>query len=226
MAGLKDLSETYVTSETLDDECAKWMAEIAPYRWRETEPVDRDAIALLVVDMTKPFIDEGRPLATPNARAILPRVAELIDVFRKVKRPVLWTCQGHHSVEHDRGKRLADWWKTPILEGTDDVEPATGLEIAEGEKVIIKRRYGGFYQTDLELTLRNLEVRQIVICGAFTHVCPFATAFDAFARDLCVYYPADATATLNRELHLAALKTVAGWCGYVVTARQLVAELS
>ena len=97
---------------------------------------------------------------------------------------------------------------------------------AEGEKVIIKRRYSGFYQTDLELTLRNLEVTQIVIAGVFTHICPFTTAFDAFARDLCVYYPADATATMNRELHVAALKIVAGWCGYVVTTRNIVAELS
>ena len=225
MAGPKEFSETYVTPGTLDDECAKWMKEIAPYRWREVEAVEKNAIALLVVDMTKPFVDRG-PLATPNARAVLPRVAELIEAFRKAGRPVLWTCQGHHSVEHDRGKRLASWWKTPILEGTDDVEPAAGLEIAEGEKVIFKRRYSGFYQTDLELTLRNLDVTQVVIAGVFTHICPFATAFDAFERDLCVYYPADATATVNRELHLAALKIVAGWCGYVVRAEDIVKALS
>ncbi len=226
MPGPEEFSETYVTTETLDDECAKWMEELAPYRWRDVEGVEKDAVALIVVDMTKPFLDEGRPMASANGRAILPRVAELIDAFRKAKRPVLWIVQGHHSVEHDRGKRLANWWKTPILEGTDDVEPATGLEIAKGEKVIIKRRYSGFYQTDLELTLRNLEVTQIVIAGVFTHVCPFATAFDAFARDLCVYYPADATATVNRELHLSALKIIAGWCGYVVRTKDIINALS
>ncbi|HUW55800.1 MAG TPA: isochorismatase family cysteine hydrolase [Planctomycetota bacterium] len=225
MPGPKDFSETYVTPETLDAECAKWMAEIAPYRWREVEAVERDAVALVVVDMTRPFVDDG-PLATPNARAVLPRVAELVDAFRMAERPVLWTCQGHHSVEHDRGKRMADWWPTPILEGTDDVELASGLEAAPGEKVIMKRRYSGFYQTDLELTLRNLSVKQVVICGVFTHICPFATAFDAFERDLCVYYPADATASLNRELHVTALKIVAGWCGYVVRARDIISELA
>jgi len=226
MPGLKDFSEEYVTAETLDAECARWMKEVAPYCRREVEPVDPGAVALLVVDMTKPFVDEGRPMSTPNARAILPRVRGLLEAFRAAGRPVLWLVQGHHSVEHDRGKRLSSWWPRPILEGTDDVEPAAGLEAADGEKVIIKRRYSGFYQTDLELTLRNLEVRQVVIAGVFSHVCPFATAFDAFERDLCVYYPADATATVNRELHVAALKIVAGWCGYVVTARDIIRQLT
>jgi len=113
-----------------------------------------------------------------------------------------------------------------MLEGTDDVELAAGLEAAEGEKVIIKRRYSAFYETDLELTLRNLGVKQVVLAGTLTNVCPFATAFDAFERDLCVYYPADATAALNRELHLAALKTIAGWCGYVVRTSDIVHALS
>jgi ureidoacrylate peracid hydrolase len=226
VAGLRDITETYVTLQTLDAECARWMEEIAPYRWREVERVERDAVALLVVDMTRPFIDEGRPMATANGRAIVPRVAQLVEAFRKAKRPVLWIVQGHHSVEHDRGKRLASWWTTPVLEGTGDVEPAAGLNVADGEKVIVKRRYSGFYQTDLELTLRNLEARQVVICGIFTHVCPFATALDAFERDYAVFYPADATAGVNRELHVSALKMIAGWCGYVVRVSDIVKGLA
>ena len=226
MTGPRDFTETYVTSETLATECAGWMEETAPYRWREVEPVEPDAIALLVVDMTRPFIDEGRPMATPNGRAILPRVAQLVDACRTAGRPVLWIVQGHHSVEHDRGKHLASWWTTPILEGTSDVEIASGLDAAGGEKVIIKRRYSGFYQTDLELTLRNLEVSQLVICGVFSHICPFATALDAFERDFTVYYPADATATVNRELHVSALKTIAGWCGHVVRAKDITGGLA
>ena len=226
MAGPKDFAETYVTADTLDRELTAWMEEIAPYCWREVEPFERDRIALLVVDMSKPFVDQGRPLASANARAVLPRIAELVDAFRQASRPVLWIVQGHHSVEHDRGPRLSSWWPTPVIEGTDDVEMATGLEAADGEKVILKRRYSGFYQTDLEVTLRCLGIGQVVICGVFTHVCPFSTAFDAFQRDLCVYYPPDATASLNRDLHVAALRTIAGWCGYVVPAKEIVTALA
>ena len=185
----------------------------------------REAAALLVVDMTKPFVDAGRPMATANAQAVLPRIRELVAAFRAAGRPVLWIVQGHHSVAHDRGRRLAAWWPAPILEGTDDVAMAAGLEPVPGEKVILKRRYSGFYETDLDLTLRCLEVKQVVICGIFSHVCPLATAFDAFSRDYVVYFPADATAGLNRRLHVSALSMIAGWCGYVVPAGEIIRAL-
>lgn len=219
------MKERYVTAGTLDAELERWMAEVAPYQWRPVKPLERAAAALLVVDMNRPFVEEGYPLAAPSAPAIVARLAELVDAFREAERPVLWIVQGHHSLEHDRGGHLVGWWPTMLQEGSPDVELATGLRAAAGEKVIVKRRYSAFYQTDLELTLRCLGVRQVVVAGVLTHVCPFATAFDAFMRDLDVYYPADCTAAPNRALHVGALQTVAGWCGAVVRSRDLVARL-
>jgi nicotinamidase-related amidase len=226
LAGPEDIAETYVTPENIDEELRGWMEEVRPYRWRKIDPVCRNDAGLLVVDMTKPFVeDPRRPLCSPNARAIVRRVAGVVDAFRAAGRPVIWIVQGHHSVEHDRGEHLSSWWFLPLLEGTDDVEMASGLEVMS-DKVIVKRRYSGFYQTDLECTLRCLAVRQVVICGVLTHVCPHATAVDAFMRDFTVYYPADCTASLNRTLHVTALQSVAGWCGHIVSAREIVKWLS
>jgi ureidoacrylate peracid hydrolase len=226
MAGPKDFAASYVTAQTLDAELADWMKAIAPFCWRAVEPVQPGRVALLVVDMNRPFVDDGRPLSSPNARAVLPRIRELVEAFRAANRPVLWIVQGHHSVAHDRGGRLASWWPSPIMEGTTDVELAQGLAARGDEKIILKRRYSGFYQTDLELTLRCLGIEQVVICGVLSHVCPLFTAADAFSRDLCVFYPPDATASLNRELHLSALRIVAGWLGHVTPARQIIAALA
>ena len=226
MPGPQEFAETYVTAETLEKELAGWMKEIRPYQWRQTEAFGKEVAALLVIDMTRPFMEGNDLLASPNALAIVPHIATLVDAFRTASRPVLWIVQGHHSLEHDRGKRLSSWWPLPILEGTSDVEMAAGLEAMAGEKIIVKRRYSGFYQTDLECTLRCLDIEQLVICGVMTHVCPYATAFDAFSRDFCVYYPADCTASVNRDLHVAALQSVAGWCGYVVPARDIIERLS
>jgi len=226
MPGPQDLAETYVTAETLDDEVEGWLAEIRACQWREVGRFRAESAALLVVDMTRPFVEEGQPLASPNARAIVPRVAELVEGFRAARRPVLWIVQGHHSVEYDRGAHLSSWWPAPLLEGAGDTEMASGLAAAAGEKVIVKRRYSGFYQTDLECTLRCLEIGQVVICGVLTNVCPCATAFDAFMRDFRIYWPADGTASLNRELHVSGLRTVAGWCGHVVRARDVIGWLA
>jgi ureidoacrylate peracid hydrolase len=220
------LIEPYVTRETLDADVDGWMAEVAPYQFRRVEPIRREGAALLVVDMTRPFVAEGGALASPAARIILPRVRMLVEAFRAAGRPVIWLMQGHHSAAHDRGGLLSRWWPVPILEGGADVEPAAGLEAAQGEKVILKRRYSGFLQTDLDLTLRCLEVTDVVVSGVLTNVCPLATALDAFMRGYMVYCPADGTASLNRELHVGALKTVAGWCGHVVRASEIAAWLA
>jgi ureidoacrylate peracid hydrolase len=224
--GLEEVAESYVKEDSLNEELGKWLAEIEPYRFRQPERIVPERIALIVVDMTKPFVDSDRPLASPNSQVIVPRVGQLAETFRQAARPVLWVVQGHHSVAHDRGDHLASWWPLPLLEGTEDVEMAEGLEVRPGEKVIVKRRYSGFYQTDLELTLRNLGISQIVICGVLTNVCPYATAFDAFVRDFLVYYPADCTASLNRELHVTALKNIATWCGHVVPSREIISQLT
>lgn len=221
MPGIQDIAETYVTADTLQEQLDGWMAEVRPYQWRETVPLTSDKAALLVVDMTKAFVDQDRPLASPNARAVVGVVADLVDAFRDAGRPVIWLVQGHHSVPHDRGEHLAAWWPLPIMEGTDDVEMATGLD-PKDEKVIIKRRYSGFYQTDLELTLRCQDVCQVVVCGVLTHVCPYTTAVDAFFRDFAVYYPADGTASINRALHVAALQSMAGWAGTVVRSQDII----
>jgi nicotinamidase-related amidase len=222
MPGMADIGRTYVEPGNIDARLEEWMAEVAPYQWRPVPPLEARAAALLVVDMTRPFVDEGRPLASPNALAVLPRVAALAAAFRAGRRPVLWLVQGHHAVSHDRAGILAEWWPTPILEGTPDVEMADGLAAAPGEKVIVKRRYDGFLGTDLELTLRTLGVASVAVCGVLTNVCPFATAMGAFMRGFRVYYPADATAAANRDLHVDALRTAAGWFAHVVRAADLV----
>ena len=222
MTAMQDIAECYVSPGALDEQLEGWMREVRPYQWRPTTPLQMNGAALLVVDMTRPFVDDtSRPLCSPNARAILGRVACLVDRFRSLGRPVIWLIQGHHSVPTDRGDHLSAWWPIPLIEGTRDVEMAEGLDPRD-DKIIMKRRYGGFYQTDLECTLRCLKVTQVVICGVLTHVCPLTTAIEAFMRDLTVYYPADCLASINRALHVSALQSVAGWYGYVVRSQDIV----
>ena len=82
MAGIQDIVEQYITADTLAEKTALWIEEIAAYRWREIEWVDSAETALLVVDMTRPFVDASRPLSSPNAEVILPRVRQLLEAFR------------------------------------------------------------------------------------------------------------------------------------------------
>ena len=47
--------------------------------------------ALLVVDMQRGFVEPGEAMEVPPAREVIPRIRELIDLFRSKRRPVVFT---------------------------------------------------------------------------------------------------------------------------------------
>ncbi len=217
---LDAIGEQYVSSETLDSKTSSYLRELAPYSQRKLEFLPGEA-ALVLVDFQRCFLDPGHQLFSSNTRAVLPRAVELATYFRASKRPVLFTLQKNEGLEIDRGPVLRHWWPSVPLEGSPETEPVDELAPLPGEKVIPKRRYSGFYSTDLELTLRSMGVSQVVVAGVFTNVCVEATVRDAFMRDFLVFLPADTTAAHNEQLHLGSLRTMAMWFASVCRARDL-----
>ena len=63
----------------------------------------------------------------------------------------------------------------------------------EDYMVTTKKRLSAFYPTDLELLLRNLGIRRVVLTGCMTDCCVINTAFDAANRDFRVVVPRDLT---------------------------------
>ncbi len=207
--------ETYITPDTLDARCAEWLAAISDWNFRERH-IDAAASALIVVDMQRAFLDPEFPLSCENSRVVVPRVKALVEAYRSMDRPVIYLQNMNKAVDIDRGEQLSEWWPAAMLEGSPGVEITGELAPLAIDKVIPKRRYGGFHGTDLDLTLRVMNVRDVVICGVVTNVCPETTAREAFMHDYRVFFAADATATLTEEMHVASLRTLAGWFAKVV----------
>lgn len=73
---------------------------------------------------------------------------------------------------------IRDTWNTDIV---DELKPQAD------DIVIYKHRFSGFYQTDLDATLKKLGIKHLIITGCTTSVCVEATVRDAMFRDyLCV----------------------------------------
>jgi len=222
---LERVHETYLTRENLASKTADHLRLIAPYNQREIQ-FRIDSAALVVVDMQRCFIQPGYPLYSPNGAAILPNVKILIKHFRKHKRPVVFALQQNKGEFIDRGDVLRLWWPRVPLEGSRETGLAGGIKPLPKEKVVPKRRYSAFYATDLELSLRTMKVSQVVVAGLFTNVCVEATVRDAFMRDFFVFLPADACSSLNEELHLGSLRTIALWFAKVLTVEDLIGRTS
>jgi biuret amidohydrolase len=87
-----------------------------------------------------------------------------------------------------------------------------------------KKRLSGFYPTDLEFLLRNLDVDNVVLTGTFTDACVLSTAFDAANRDFRVLVPRDIVAGYSAEAENAALIIISLHLGLVVDSDALVNE--
>jgi nicotinamidase-related amidase len=207
--------EPYVTIENIESKTQAWLEHILPYNQHEMQ-LNIAASVLLVVDMQLFFLDPASPTFTCGGAAILPTVKRLMDSFRRASRPVIFTRHVHHPGNMDSGI-MGWWWEGKCLEGSPESEIHPELVPMPGEKVVFKHRYSAFYNTDLETVLRCLKAEDIVISGIMTNMCCESTARDAYYRDYRVFLPADGTASISEEMHLASLLNLAFGFAYVTT---------
>ncbi len=158
--------------------------------------------ALLIIDMLNDFVDEEGALYTGEAgREIIPVVAKVLEKARNEQWPVIYLCDQH-------AKDDSEFKMFPLhcLAGTDGGEICPELAPLEGEYIIPKRRYSGFYGTDLDLTLRELGVDELVLTGVCTNICVLYTTADARMRNYTVKVIKDGVASFGQEAHEFALR--------------------
>jgi len=171
--------------------------------------------ATLVIDMQNDFVADGGvlPRAGLNnaaAKAIVPRVRELVEWSRAAGLPVLWVKMIWHRDE-DVGV-LAE--RSPFLRheglraGTWGAELVAGLTAAPGEPVVEKRRFSAFFGTGIDDRLRALTVTGLLVAGVRTDFCVESTVRDAFFRDYRVLVVRDCVAGYVAELHDHSLRVM------------------
>jgi ureidoacrylate peracid hydrolase len=219
----EDRLEPYVTPHNIAGKTKQWLAAIGAvntHRMRLHVPKS----ALLVVDMQRFFADPAGKGYLPCTKAIMPNVLRLQRVFRKARRPVIYTRHAHHPQMLDAGV-MARWWKENIVEGTPESEIIAELAPRPSEKVVTKHRYSAFYDTDLQTVLRSLRIEDLVICGVMTNMCVESTARDAYFRDYHTFLPADATGAPTEEMHRASLLNLAYGFSWVTTTAAISRQL-
>ena len=86
------------------------------------------------------------------------------------------------------------------------------------EPIVVKKRYSGFYMTDLEMVLRGFGIETIFLMGVNTNNCCLHTTFDAQARDFGVVILEDACGSMNGQAyHESAIKQIEAALGWVIS---------
>lgn len=170
-----------------------------------------DKPAILVVDMLNDFVTGA--LTCERGRAIVPATASLLDAARAAGVPVIF-CNDAHRPGIDRELEI---WGDHAIVGTEGAEVIPELNLCEKDYVVPKRRYSGFFQTDLDILLKELGVKTVVMTGLHAHMCVRHTSADAFCLGYDVVVAKEATDSFTEEDYLnglAYLKTCYGADAY------------
>ncbi|MDR2493118.1 MAG: cysteine hydrolase [Coriobacteriales bacterium] len=161
--------------------------------------------AVIVVDMLNDFVTGS--LACKRAERIIPPLVRLISAAREAGVPVVYTNDSHlKGIDHE----LALWGEH-AMRGSAGAEVIPELAPCELDYVILKRRYSGFFQTDLNILLKELGVTDLVLAGLHTHMCVRHTAADAYMWGYRLIVPTDGTDAFTEDDYgsgLAYLKSV------------------
>jgi ureidoacrylate peracid hydrolase len=193
------------------------------HRHDERISLDTRRAAVLVVDMINEFCKPGGKMVLPGYERLVPQQLAVIAAARNAGVPVVWIHDAHRpNVRRDR-----EWVKrTPhSVEGTWATEIIADLGARTEEIHVIKRRYSAFFQTDLDMTLKDLMVDQLIVFGVVTNICVRSTVHDAFFNGYEVVVPQDCCAATGPREQESSLYDIATHFGVVSDSAAVVAAL-
>ncbi|QEL21630.1 cysteine hydrolase [Bosea sp. F3-2] len=197
--------------------------------------------ALLMIDMQRDFLEPGgfgEALGNDvsRLRAAIAPCRALLDMAREAGLFVIHTREGHRADLSDAPSAKLE--RSPpekrigacgpmgriLVRGEPGHDIVPELAPLPGEPVIDKPGKGAFYQTDLELMLRNRSIASLVVAGVTTEVCVHTTIREANDRGYRCLVPGDACASYFAEFHEVGLRMIAaqgGIFGSVTTSAEI-----
>ena len=154
----------------------------------------------------------------------IPNMQRLQATCRKVGVEVIYTTI--ESLTLDGRDRSLDYKITGfnVPKGSWDGRVIDEIAPIGDEIVFPKSSSSVFVSTHIDYVLRNLGVKQLVLCGLLTDQCVESAIRDACDLGYLVTQVTDACATETQARHDNSIETVKGYCRQVTT-NELISEL-
>lgn len=185
-------------------------------RTEQTVDFKPQSCAILVVDMLNDFFKEGGAMVLEGGDILYEPIEQLTSMARGLKMPVFWLNQTLRPDDSLFKKRVVH-----CLEGSWGVGVVDDLTVADSDIVVPKRRYSGFFQTSLDLYLRERDVQQVIVTGVVTNICVRSTVNDAFFLGYDVFVPEECVMATSDQLQQAHLYDIDTHYGTVLSLDKL-----
>lgn len=184
---------------------------------------DPKRTAVVVIDLQKGIV--GRNGAPHNTVDVVKNVQRLLRAGRAAGMLPVLVHVGGAADGSDRLAPLADQAMRAGSLPPDWSELIPELERTPSDIVILKRQWGAFYGTDLDLQLRRRGRDTILLCGIATEFGVESTARDAYERGYAQVFVSDAMTGLSAASHEDALTRIFPRIGLVRTSDEVLKHL-
>lgn len=171
------------------------------YPTADTEKAD---VAVIVIDMQNDFVDPKGVLCVAGAKATIPAIQDLVKYGRNNKWKIVYIVREHRTsgldVDAPRVPLFVDGKPGYCVPGTWGGAIVDGLTPEKDDLVVAKFRNSAFFNTQLDLILRRLGVKTVVLAGTQYPNCVRGTANDAMSYDYETVVCTDACSAKTPEV--------------------------
>jgi ureidoacrylate peracid hydrolase len=221
------------------------------------EPITTDPArtGVIVVDMENDFAAKGgmfdrAGIDISEAQKAIAPIATVLAAARQARMKIVYLKMGYRpdlsdlgeadSVNRTRHLKLlvGQNIQAPngresrvLIRDTWDTDIVPELKPEPDDVVIYKTRFSGFYNTDLDATLKKFGIKYLIVTGVTTSICVESTVRDAMFRDyLCVLLRDCMSEPIGHDLqrtnHEASLLNAEALLGWVSDSEQFMKALS
>ena len=196
--------------------------------------MDLKRTALLVIDMQNAFVSKGGmfDLSGKDMDYIAQTITPNRNIIRAAREKGVKVVYAVHRISADmketgpmsRFSMTPERLKNPeirngsILEGTWGTEIIEELKPLEDEMVIVKRRFGAFTGTELDMMLRTFDIRYLIFTGVATNVCVETSLREASQLQYLPVLVSDACAATEPSRQQPSINNIKEIFGWVTTS--------
>jgi nicotinamidase-related amidase len=186
--------------------------------------LDPATTALVLIDLQQGILAYAK--APYDAAAVMANAVPLAAAFHARKSPVVRVKVGFSADGGDMLKAIVDAPNPAGAPPSNWLDDPADLPTRPGDIVIVKRQWGAFHGTELDLQLRRRGIRTIVLAGIATAIGVESTARFAWELGYDLVFAEDATSGPDAAMHANSFDKVFPRLGRVRATADVLAALA
>lgn len=159
--------------------------------------------ALIIVDMQNDFVLPDAPASIAGAFESLPKIQQALQFWRERRWPIVYLYREYRrdgsDIEITRHETFLQKRRF-CIPGTPGAQIVDQIAPVAGDYLVMKNRFSGFMDTELDFILRELEIKAIAVCGTQYPCCVRSTLVDGICYGYTPTCLTDATSASTEEV--------------------------